>query len=84
MNKDRGIFSYFEPAILSCEIGMAKPHKEIFELALQKLGLKSEECVFIDDREEHLDTPKSMGFKVIHYKDSEQLIKGFRKLGICI
>ena len=82
INKERGVFSHFEPALISCDIGLVKPQKEIFELALEKLGLKAEECIFIDDRTEHLDVPKKMGFKTINYKNNKQLKKELLNLEI--
>ena len=82
MNKARGVFSDFEPVLLSYELGIVKPQKEIFELALKKLNLKAEECVFIDDRPDNLDIPQSMGFNVIHFRNSKQLEDDLRNLGV--
>lgn len=79
---ERGFGVVFEPVILSCEVGLAKPEKEIFELVLKRLNLKADECVFIDNREENLDSPRKMGFKVIHFQNNKQLVDGFEKLGI--
>jgi len=80
INKERGIFSRFNPALISCEIGLIKPQKEIFDLALKLMKLKAEECIFIDDRTKHLEVPKNMGFKIIHYKNNGQLIKELKEL----
>lgn len=82
INKERGLFSHFDPALISCDIGLVKPQKEIFELVLVKLSLKVDECVFIDDREKHLSIPREMGFQIIHFRDNQQLIKDLRKLDI--
>lgn len=82
MNREDGLYKPFEPVILSCEVGLRKPGKGIFELALKKLGLKAEECVFMDDREENLEEPKEMGFHVIHFKDARQLEKELERLGV--
>lgn len=84
INKERGIFSYFNSVIISCEAGLVKPNKEIFELALHMLDVKAKECVFIDDREEHLDIPKKMGFSVIHFRDNLKLVKSLDKLGVIV
>jgi len=82
INKERGLYSRFDPHILSCEVGMSKSQKEIFDLVLEKLGLGPEECVFIDDRGENLQIPEGMGFHVIHFKDNKQLEESFRKLDL--
>jgi putative hydrolase of the HAD superfamily len=82
MEKERGIFEYFNPYILSCEVGLAKPQKEIFELALQKADLKGEECIFIDNREKHLMTAEGLGFKTILFKNNQQFVKGLKTFGL--
>ncbi|HIH21852.1 MAG: HAD family phosphatase [Candidatus Diapherotrites archaeon] len=82
LNKTRGVYSLFNPCIISCEVGLVKPDRRIFELALQKIGLKAKECVFIDDREEHLQIPKELGFQVIHFKNNKEFIEALKKLGL--
>ncbi len=82
INRDRGLFSYFRPAILSCEVGLIKPEKEIFELALKKMRLNAENCILLEDREEHLKIPEELGFKTILFKNNEQLIKDLRRQGV--
>lgn len=82
INKDRGLFSHFELALISCDIGLIKPQKEIFALVLERLNLKASDCIFIDDREEHLAMPKEIGFQVIHFKDNQQLKNDLKSLGI--
>ena len=80
--KARNLWTNFDLSIVSCEVGMIKPEKEIFELALRKLTFPAEECIFIDDREEHLEMPTQMGFKVVHFKTNQQLIEDLKKFGV--
>jgi len=75
INKKRGAYSYFNPMLISSDIGMMKPEKPIFQKMLEELKLQPAECIYIDDREEHLDTAKSMGFNAIHYQNHEQLVE---------
>ncbi|MGI5826052.1 MAG: HAD-IA family hydrolase [Patescibacteria group bacterium] len=44
---------------------MTKKSKEIFELTLERLGVKSEEAVFIDDREDNLVVARELGIKTV-------------------
>ena len=39
----------FDAVVISGEVGMRKPEPEIFELALERIGLPAGECVFVDD-----------------------------------
>ncbi|MBZ1345440.1 MAG: HAD family phosphatase [Candidatus Nealsonbacteria bacterium] len=82
INAERGFGVAFEPAIMSYEVGLAKPEKEIFELALKRLNLEADECVFIDNKEKNLESPRKMGFKVFHFQNNAQLIDDFKRLGI--
>jgi putative hydrolase of the HAD superfamily len=40
---------FFDIVIFSCEVGCVKPEKEIYEIALRKLGLSAQECLFVGD-----------------------------------
>jgi putative hydrolase of the HAD superfamily len=42
-----GLDPYFKPIIISADIGWRKPHKEIFQKALDLLHLKGEETIFV-------------------------------------
>jgi len=82
INVERNLFAPYDPCLLSCKIGFAKPDKEIFELMLQKLALKANECLFVDDRAEHLEAAKKLGFETIHFKNNKQLAEELEGKGI--
>jgi putative hydrolase of the HAD superfamily len=82
INRERGIYTSFHLVMNSYKIGLAKPHKEMYIRALEKVGLEAGECVVIDDRLEHLSIPKEMGFRVIQYINNAQLFSEFEELGI--
>lgn len=80
INTERGIYKGFKPVILSSRCAAAKPSQEIFQLALKKSRLKANECIFIDDRESLLDTPRKMGFHTILYRNAKQLERELKKV----
>lgn len=82
IDKKRGIFKFFDPCILSCEVGLSKPEKEIYELALKRLKFNAVDCVFIDNKLENLEEPKKLGFQVIHFQNNSQLFKELMALGV--
>lgn len=84
VNKKRGLFVDFSPVILSCDVGMVKPQKRIYRLALKRVRAKPEECIYIEDRKEFLAAPKSLGINVIHFRSAAQLERDLRKLGVRI
>ena len=47
--KDFGLLAYFETVIESNHVGVSKPDKEIFKMAIEKLGLKPESCTVVGD-----------------------------------
>lgn len=58
--------------IISGECKLRKPSKDIYELALERLNAKAEDCLFIDDREKNLLPAISLGMKAIKFiRDNE-------------
>lgn len=43
------LFRYFDDSIFSCNIGLLKPDKQIYELAMQRLNVSPEQCLFVGD-----------------------------------
>lgn len=84
INIKRGLYSSFRPCLLSYRVGVKKPDKKIFEILLGKLKIAPSECIFIDDRKKHLVAPKKLGFVCVHFKNSRQLEREFKKLGVNI
>ncbi len=80
----QGLKKIFNKIIVSYEVGFSKPDPRIFKKTLQILGLKPEECIFVDDSEKNIPFPKKLGFKTIHFKNIKQLKKELRKLGVKI
>lgn len=57
----------FEEISASCEIGFRKPDAEIWVRPMEKLGVKSEECLFIDDHLPNVDGFRALGGLGFHY-----------------
>ena len=55
----------YKHVLLSCDLGIKKPDKTIYEIAQEKSGVSPEEILFIDDREVNLIIPNQMGWKTI-------------------
>lgn len=66
----------FDAVILSYEEGLHKPEDlDFYHLAPKRLGVKPEECIFIDDKEENLPPAEAIGIKTVLFKNPEQAIK---------
>ena len=70
----------FDEIIISCEVGVIKPDPAIFNLMLDRLGVKADESVFIDDRIKNIDGAKKMGFHTIFFTDKEQALKELTRI----
>ena len=75
-----GMYMHFDQLIASCKVGYAKPDKEIYSLALERLGATAERSIFIDDKQRNLDPADEMGFTTILAENSEQIIEDLRSL----
>ncbi|MEK7599494.1 MAG: HAD family phosphatase [Patescibacteria group bacterium] len=62
----------FDDLVFSFEVRMTKPDPKIFELAAERLGVKPEECILIDDVEYYCDAARESGLKAICYQDLQQ------------
>jgi len=78
--RKEGVLALFEKPVLSHRVGLLKPDKKIFVLALKRLGLKAQECVFIDDTKRNTAVAKKLGFKAIHFKNKQQCENELKKL----
>ena len=79
LRQHHGLDEYFEEAIISGDVGVRKPEPRIYEIAAQRLGLKPEECVFVDDRPGNLEPAAELGMRTVLYNrdghdyDGEQI-----------
>lgn len=60
---------YTDGGIFSWQEGVVKPDHEIYLRLLDKYGLKSQECFFIDDNLQNVAAAKELGFAGIVFKD---------------
>ncbi len=55
----------FHACYYSQEIGLRKPHKEIYEFVLQQQGITASESLFLDDKPENLSEPEKLGIHTL-------------------
>ena len=54
---------------------VVKPDHRIFQILLDRFGLKAQECIFVDDNAANVASACEMGFKGIVFKGTEHLQK---------
>lgn len=57
---------YYDEVFLSHQIGMRKPHVSTFETVLQRLKLKPEHVLFVDDSIQHIKGAQETGIQSLH------------------
>ena len=77
-------WQWFEAVVVSAEVGMMKPHPEIFQYLLQHHQLHADETVFIDDHLPNIAAASSLGMHTIHFVDAEDTARQVQLLGLKI
>jgi putative hydrolase of the HAD superfamily len=71
--KDKGLQNYFDPLVLSCEIGVEKPNLEAYRILLKRLETEPKECILIDDCSENIQAAQKAGMEGILFQSIEGL-----------
>jgi len=56
---------FFDTMALSCELGVTKPERAIYLAAVEGLGVKPEECVFVDDVPPYVQAARKLGMATV-------------------
>jgi putative hydrolase of the HAD superfamily len=75
----RNIFRIF---FSSCFVGLRKPERDIYRLALETTQISADECCFIDDRALNLECAAQLGMRTIEMQTLAQLRESLAKLGV--
>ena len=68
--------------LYSFEIAVSKPDRKAYEIMIEKLGVKPEECMFVDDSPENLVPAKALGMKAVLFEGADQLEAEFKRIGL--
>lgn len=77
-------YAMFDAAVFSCAEGTRKPERRMYEIALERLGVKPHEAVFIDDRTDFVAGAKKLGIHTILFKNPGQVRRDLVALSIPI
>ena len=70
----------FDAVVISGEVGMRKPAPEIYALSAERIGLASEECVFVDDLSVNLAPAAELGMATVHHRAAADTITQLERL----
>ena len=70
----------FDAVVISGEVGMRKPEPQIFDLALDRIGLPAGECVFIDDMPQNIAAAAEAGLVGIVHRTFDETARELEAL----
>ena len=73
---------YMDGGILSYRDKVVKPEPAIYQLLLERYGLKADECVFLDDTEMNVEGAKEQGYRGIVFRTREQAQRELIQMGV--
>lgn len=77
-----GLRKIFRVFISSCFVGLRKPERDIYRLALETTQIPAEESCFIDDRALNLECAAKLGMRTIEMQNLDQLRGDLGKFGV--
>lgn len=76
---------YFDGTLISADVKLVKPEREIYKLMCSTFGLVPEECVFIDDATINIEGAERVGIHgIVFHGDSEETREKLKALGVNI
>ncbi|MCG2718872.1 MAG: HAD family phosphatase [Nanoarchaeota archaeon] len=75
-------YDMFDVEVFSCEEGIAKPERRIYDIMLSRLYVSPQEAVFIDDRPLFIDGARKLGMNTILFSSPYQVKKELKNLNI--
>ena len=63
----------FDGVALSYEMGVIKPDVRAYEIIAERLQVRPEECIFVDDQPKFIEGAEQAGMRAILYADADQL-----------
>ena len=72
----------FDHLCFSYQVGALKPEAGAFLATLERLGLRLEECVFVDDSAENVEGARAVGLDAFCFVSANDLMRQFRQRGL--
>jgi putative hydrolase of the HAD superfamily len=72
---------HFDAILYSHEEGIEKPHRDLYMLACDRLGVLPREAVFVDDLAENVEGAENLGMKGLLFISTDQVMSDLHRLG---
>lgn len=81
MRQEFAWLRHFTHLTWSCELGIVKPDPAIYKLTCEALGVRPEETLFLDDKQENIAGAEQVGLQALRFTTIEQLRAGLAERG---
>jgi epoxide hydrolase-like predicted phosphatase len=79
---ESGISDLFDVVVVSACEGVMKPDRAIYELTLNRLGVRPEQAVFVDDLRENVRAAQDLGIGAVRFRGLAPLRRSLREMGM--
>lgn len=76
------ILERFDSLVLSCEVGMVKPERAIYALAVERADVRPDEAVFFDDVAAYVEGAQAAGLQARQFTTVERFRSDLEVLGV--
>ncbi len=76
------VFARFTDTVVSAAEGAIKPETRIYEIVLERSGLKPQDFLFVDDNRPNIDAADALGFHTLHFTDPAALHPTLERHGL--
>ena len=76
------LLRHFDELVLSYEVGVMKPGREIYTEAVRRAGCQAHECFFTDDKLVNVEAGARLGLEAVVFENPEQLRQSLAKRGV--
>lgn len=77
-----GLDQAVDDILISAEEGISKPDPRIYQLAADRLGVRAEEAVFVDDFAHNVEAARAVGMQGVHYRAGMDVRAALEALGV--
>ncbi|WP_404829404.1 HAD-IA family hydrolase [Streptomyces albicerus] len=68
-----GLTDLADHVVSSARVGVVKPDRRIFEIAVERAGAPAGRCLFVDDTLENVEAAVALGMRGVHYREPADL-----------
>ena len=80
--RQQPVYENFDGEVVSCEEGVVKPMRQIYDILIERYGLDVSQTMFIDDRIENVEVAEKCGITPFHFNrdDAESSYAKLREI----